>query len=242
MVRRYVAPHVATQSIPRASNALLFPRSSRNTTRLLLAAALVSLVASCANVQRSRDTANPDVSGNTLAMQVCSNCHGSTGNSISPNFPNLAAQQEAYIAAQLHEFKGHSREDPAGFEYMWGLSHNLTDKQIQELATHFAALKLERIPVEGKPARIEGGKTTFAAGVPDKGVPACGSCHGPDGLGNAAFPRIAGQHADYLVKQLKVFQRTNQRPQGIVMKTVAHELTPQNIEDVAAYLQAMTNQ
>ena len=213
-----------------------------NTTRLLLVAILIGSASSCANLQRSRDTANPNVSGDTLAMQVCSNCHGPTGNSTSPNFPNLAAQQEAYIVAQLHEFKGHSREDPAGFEYMWGLSHNLSDKQIQELATHFASLKLERRPVEGTPARIAAGKPIFTGGVPANGVPPCASCHGPEGLGNAEAPRIAGQHAHYLVDQLKVFQRTNQRPEGAVMKTVSHALTSENIENVAAYLQAMPNQ
>ncbi len=213
-----------------------------NTTRLLVTLALVGLAAGCANVERSRNTANPDVSGGTLAMQVCSNCHGQTGNSVSPNFPNLAAQQEAYLVAQLQQFKSHSREDPAGFEYMWGLSHNLSDKQIQELAAHFASQKLERGRDEGRPERIAAGKAIFASGVPEKSVPACGSCHGPDGMGNAAFPRIAGQHADYLAKQLKVFQRTNQRPEGAVMKTVAHDLTEQNIQNVSAYLQAMPNQ
>lgn len=213
-----------------------------NAARLVLIALLVGSAVGCANIQRSRDTANPNVSGDTLALQVCSNCHGPTGNSISPNFPNLAAQQQAYLAAQLHEFKGHSREDPEGFEYMWGLSHNLTDKQIQELATHFASQTLERRPVEGKPDRIAAGKPIFAGGIPAKGVPPCASCHGPDGLGNAEAPRIAGQHAHYLIDQLKVFQRTNDRPEGIVMKTVAHALTPENIQDVAAYLQAMPNQ
>jgi cytochrome c553 len=213
-----------------------------NTKRVMLVAVLVGLAASCANVQRSRDTANPNVSGDTLAVQVCSNCHGPTGNARSPNFPNLAAQQELYIAAQLHEFKGHSRQDPAGFEYMWGLSHNLTDGQIQELAAHFAAQKLERQPVEGKPERIAAGKTIFTDGVPGKNIPACNTCHGPQGEGNATFPRIAGQHADYLVKQLTVFQRTNDRPEGSIMKTVAHELTKENIRDVAAYLQGMPNQ
>jgi len=217
--------------------------TDRTATRLMLVAlGLISFVAGCTNVERSRDTANPIVSGATLAMQVCSNCHGPTGNSISPVFPNLAAQQAAYIEAQLHAFKGHSREDPAGFEYMWGLSHNLTDKQIQELAAHFASLKLERQHIEGKPERIAAGKAIFTTGLPEQSVPACSSCHGPDGMGNAAFPRIAGQHVDYLVKQLKVFQRTNQRPAGVVMKTVAHELTRQNIENVAAYLQALPNQ
>lgn len=214
-----------------------------NTTRLVLTALLIgSASAGCANLQRSRDTANPNVSGDTLALQVCSNCHGPTGNSISPNFPNLAAQQATYIVAQLHEFKGHSREDPAGFEYMWGLSHNLTDKQIQELAMHFAGLKLERQRVEGRPERIAAGKAIFTSGIPAKGVPPCATCHGPEGLGNAVAPRIAGQHVAYLIKQLEVFQRTNQRPQAILMKPVAHELTRQNIENVAAYLQAMPNQ
>jgi cytochrome c553 len=165
-----------------------------------------------------------------------------TGNSKSPNFPNLAAQQEVYVVAQLTEFKSHSRQDPVGYEYMWGLSHKLTDKQIKELAAHFAAQKPERQPVEGKAERIAAGKAIFTGGVPDKKIPPCASCHGPEGKGNATFPRLAGQHADYLVKQLTVFQRTNDRPEGSVMKTVAHELTRENIENVAAYLQAMSNE
>ena len=213
-----------------------------NATRMVVAAILIGMATGCANVERSRDLANPDVSGSTLAVQVCSNCHSPTGNSISPNFPNLAAQQQAYLVAQLGEFKGHSRMDPAGFEYMWGLSHNLTDKQIQELATYFSSQHLERRPIEGKPERIAAGKAIFTDGLPTQSIPACASCHGPEGMGNAAFPRVAGQHVDYIEKQLRVFQRTNERPQGIVMKTVAHQLTKQNIEDVAAYLQAMTNQ
>jgi cytochrome c553 len=240
MARTDVTVGLAPRPIQHAAR---FPQTGKGATRLALAVAvLAGLMAGCANVERSRDTANPNVSGDTLAMHVCSNCHGPTGNSVSPNFPNLAAQQAVYLAAQLHAFKGHSRMDPAGFEYMWGLSHDLTDKQIQELAAHFAGQKLERQRIEGKPERIAAGKAIFTSGLPDQSVPACSSCHGPDGMGNAAFPRIAGQHVDYLVKQLNVFQRTNQRPAGAVMKTVAHQLTRQNIENVAAYLQAMPNQ
>jgi cytochrome c553 len=73
-------------------------------------------------------------------------------------------------------------------------------------------------------------------------VPACATCHGAEGKGNATFPRLAGQHADYLVKQLVVFQRTDERPEGSIMKTVAHELTQQNIDDVAGYLQSVVVQ
>ncbi len=201
----------------------------------------LGLSAGCANLPRSRDTANPDVAGKTLALQVCSNCHGVTGNSASPNFPNLAEQQEKYIVIQLEGFRSPGRSDPAGFEYMWGLSHHLTDKQVRELAVYFSDQKLQRGPIEGAPQRIAAGKSIFTGGIPAKGIPPCSSCHGPQGMGNGQFPRIAGQHLDYLVKQLTVFQRTNQRPEGAIMKTVAHKLSRQNIEDAAAYVQALPN-
>lgn len=208
-------------------------------------AVVVALVAvlssSCANLDRSRDTANPDVSGQTLAQQVCSNCHGVTGNSRSPEFPNLAAQQQAYLVVQLTGFKAHTREDPPGPEYMWGLSHNLTDKQITELATYFSTQKLLHEPVEGKPERIEAGRVIFNDGIPDKGIPACASCHGPEGLGNAVIPRIAGQHLAYLVKQLTVFQHTHQRPAGPAMEVVAHNLSYENMDIVAEFIQALPN-
>jgi len=210
-----------------------------STLALLITAA--SLAAGCANPSRSRDLANPSVSATTLAQQVCSNCHGLTGNATSPNFPNLAGQVETYLIAQLNGFKSHGRQDPAGFEYMWGLSRSLTDEQIKGLAAYFAAQEPARQPFKGAASRIEEGKAIFANGVSAKNVPACASCHGPEGKGNPPFPRIAGQHADYVVKQLLVFQRTDERPEGAIMKVVAHNLTRQDIENVAAYLQALAN-
>jgi len=208
---------------------------------LAVLAAAVALATGCANPERSRDLANPNVSATTLAQQVCSNCHGMTGSSISPNFPNLAAQVEPYVIEQLNGFKSHSRSDPAGFEYMWGLSRGLTEEQIKGLAAYYAGQTPERLPIEGDAARREAGRLVFEQGVADKGVPACQGCHGPEGQGMAAFPRLAGQHADYVVKQLVVFQRTDERPEGSIMKTVAHDLTTQNIADVAAYVQSMGN-
>jgi cytochrome c553 len=206
----------------------------------LTAAAVLALVAAgCANPERSRDLGNPNVAAAVLAKQVCSNCHGLTGNTISPNFPNLAAQQPAYVVAQLNGFKSHGRQDPAGFEYMWGISRMLTDDQIKGLAAYYAAQVPQAQPPEGDPARVAAGKAIYTAGLPGKNVPACFACHGATGQGTDAFPRLAGQHADYVVKQLGVFQRTNDRPEGSIMKTVAHELSPDDIENLAAYVQSM---
>lgn len=213
-----------------------------NSAALASCVAIASLLAACANNDRSRDVANPAVTGTTLAQQVCSNCHGVTGNAISPNFPNLAAQTEPYLVAQLSAFKGHARQDPAGFEYMWGLSRSLTETQINALAAYYAGQTPARQPLEGAPSQIDAGKAVFENGIPAANVPACSSCHGAQAQGVGAMPRLAGQHADYLMKQLAIFQRTDERPDGAVMKVVAHGLTEQNIGDVSAYLQAMGNQ
>jgi cytochrome c553 len=206
---------------------------------LVLALLAAGLATGCANPSRSRDLANPKVPAVVLAQQVCSNCHGIAGTSVSPNFPNLAAQTPAYIVGQLKEFKSHGRADPPGFEYMWGLSRSLTDEQIDGLAAYFSSQTPAHRPVEADPSRAAAGKAIFTGGLPAKKVPACASCHGDAGQGNGAFPRLASQHVDYIVKQLIVFQRTQERPKGAVMTTIVHDLSADDIRNVAAYLQTL---
>ncbi|MBV8503450.1 MAG: c-type cytochrome [Paucibacter sp.] len=213
----------------------------------LTAFALVSAVTGCANLERSRDVSNPAVPGAVLAQQVCANCHGAGGSAASPNFPNLASQTGPYLVSQLKYFRSHDRSDPPGYEYMWGLTRSLTDSQIDGLAAYFSASPLGRQPVEGEAGQIAAGKRVFEQGVAANDVPACASCHGSGGLGNSIFPRLAGQHMDYLVKQLQVFQRTEQRsnpttmPTGEIMKNVAHKLDERQIVEVAAYAQSIGN-
>jgi cytochrome c553 len=197
-------------------------------------------LAGCANLERSRDVGNPSVAGKTLALQVCSNCHGVDGNSVSPNFPRLAAQPQSYLVTQLKSFRGHDRRDPAGFEYMWGLSRKLTDAQIDDIATYFHDATPRPNPA-GSGRNADVGKAVFEHGLPDQHVPACASCHGDHGQGHDQFPRLAGQHADYVRKQLFVFQRTDERPEGAVMKVVAHELAPAQITAVADYVQGLAS-
>ncbi len=197
---------------------------------------LATSIMGCASPERSRNMANPSASAQTLAEQVCSNCHGLDGNSVSPNFPRLAAQQKNYLVAQLKGFRSHNRADPAGFEYMWGLSRSLSDSQIDGLADYY--LRQKPLPVTtADNTRVVLGRDLFQQGIPAQNVPACASCHGAEGKGSDQFPRLASQHANYLVKQLTVFQRTDERPEGSVMKVVAHGLTLSDMEHVAAYLQ-----
>ena len=208
------------------------------TTSLGLAIAIAATVAGCATPERSRNLGDRSIPARAIAQQVCSNCHGIDGNSVSPNFPRLAAQPEAYLAAQLTEFRGHNRSDPAGFEYMWGLSKHLSDDQIKGLATYFSSQK----PASNEPGdakTVVAGRSIFENGLPAKKIPPCSSCHGEKAQGNVTFPRLAGQHADYVVKQLSVFQKTDERPEGAVMKTIAHDLSPADMTAVAEYVQGL---
>ena len=209
-----------------------------NRTRVALALMWSFALAgtACTNLERSRDLANPRVRPEVTAVQVCSNCHGVDGNSVSPNFPRLAGQQPAYLVAQLENFRSHHRSDPEGFEYMWGISHSLTDDQIKGLAEYFA----KQVPQANRPVDpqlLVAGKEIFEKGVPAKETPPCKTCHGEKAQGMATFPRLAGQHQDYLMKQLQVFRETEGRP-DTPMKQVTHLLNNEEMYAVASYLQA----
>lgn len=168
---------------------------------------------------------------------MCSDCHGVTGDLINPTFPRLAGQHKWYLIEELKEFRGHNRLDPAGFEYMWGISRSLTDAQIQELAAYYSKQK-PGASDQPKNTRLENaGKVIFTNGISSEGVPACAVCYGAEGAGSGQFPRIAGQHVDYIVKQLTVFQRSaEERADAKAMKVVAHNLKPHEIKAVAAYV------
>lgn len=198
-------------------------------------------LSACSSPDRSRDLNDANISASTTAMQVCSNCHGAKGVSTSPNFPNLAGQSQPYLAKQLSNFRGHGRSDPEGFEYMWGLSSHLTDAQINGLADYFSKLPPPPGNVDqyGTPDMVSKGRAIFEQGIAAESVPACQSCHGDHAQGSDQFPRLAGQHSDYLVKQLKVFRETDQRPDGAAMKAVTHNLSEDNIVSVASFLETI---
>uniref|UniRef100_UPI001930DEDC c-type cytochrome n=1 Tax=Herminiimonas sp. CN TaxID=1349818 RepID=UPI001930DEDC len=134
------------QGIALPTDQARFENFKRKGWYLSLGMALVAIIAGCSLPERSRALGDSTISAKTVALQVCSNCHGVQGISESPNFPNLAAQTPLYIEAQLKSFKNHGRSDPAGFEYMWGISARLSDEQISGLAAYFSA----QSPAPGK--------------------------------------------------------------------------------------------
>lgn len=170
-----------------------------------------------------------------VAIELCSSCHGPGGNSISPTFPKLAGQQKLYLAAQLRALKGRTRGDPEAHDYMWGIAGTIDDSLIDHLADYYAA----QTPAPGRPGDpklIAEGKRIFANGDSARNIQACATCHGADAQGQAIFPRLAGQHAPYIVRQLQVIQ--NNLRQAPVMHGIVTELKLDEMKALAEYLQS----
>src|ERR1700681_3803472 len=144
------------------------------------------------------------------AVNLCSSCHGPRGISTSPEFPVLAAQREAYTIRQLEAFAKKTRANKDAHDYMWGIAGQLDEGTIARIARYYAL----QLPAPGRSERLAlaiKGKEVFEGGAPDRGIPPCAACHGHDAEGVREFPRLAGQHAQYIAKQGGLIQ-THARP------------------------------
>jgi cytochrome c553 len=169
------------------------------------------------------------------AVNLCSTCHGPRGISTSPEFPILAAQRKGYLEAQIDAFRKRTRSEKDAHDFMWGIAGNLDEAIIGGIATYYST----QPPAKGRtddPALVAEGMQLFDKGIPERGIPACQVCHGPDAAGKADFPRLAGQHARYIVKQLNYIQTLVRA--APVMHGIVKDLTPTEIQAVAAYVQA----
>lgn len=171
------------------------------------------------------------------AIHVCDACHGEGGDSKKPDMPKLAGQPAIYLADQMRAFRAQKRSDSTAQAYMWGISALLEESTIEGLAEYYETQK-STPGKPGKAALMEKGRRIFEEGIPGSKVRPCTRCHGDDGEGESVFPRIAGQHAEYIVRQLKEFG-TKLRPHGVIMaKRVVETMTEDEMQAVAAYLQA----
>jgi cytochrome c553 len=171
-----------------------------------------------------------------VAITVCGTCHGREGISTQPKFPVLAAQNANYLISQLKAFRSQTRGDSDAIAYMWGMAAELDEPSMAALASYYNAQKPQP-GAAGSSSAIATGKDIYEHGIASEGVPACSSCHGPDAHGLKDFPRLAGQQAQYVMKQLASFQ-SNMRNVAI-MHGVAQNLRVPEMEAVATYLQSL---
>ncbi|NOS97811.1 MAG: cytochrome c4 [Methylotenera sp.] len=198
---------------------------------VLLASSVVSLASMpviAAEAAAEKQTAAQIVS------TVCAACHGTDGNSAITANPKLAAQHPEYLVKQLTEFKSGKRANAV----MSGMAAGLSDDDMKNLAAYFTAqnLKLGQAKTNGKGSL---GEKIYRGGIAATGVPACAACHGATGAGiPKQFPRVAGQHADYTLAQLRTL-RTGERANAPMMMTIATKMTDAEMAAVADYMQGL---
>jgi cytochrome c553 len=180
-----------------------------------------------------KPTANPE-NGQQVAQNVCAACHGADGNSTISLNPKLAGQHPEYLLKQLTNFKEGKRANAV----MAGMVANLSKEDMQGLAKYYANQK----QTLGK-AKSNGvgslGEKIYRGGIAATDVPACAACHGANGAGiPKQYPRLAGQHADYALQQLRTF-RTAERANAPMMMTIAAKMTDAEMQAVADYMQGL---
>jgi cytochrome c553 len=179
-----------------------------------------------------------DAAAGESKVAVCLACHGPNGNSLVPTWPKLAGQHAEYIYKQLMDFKSGARVN----EQMSPQVLTLREQDFADIAAYYASQQQTPGAVTTDPEQAELGERVYRGGNPVTGLPACTGCHGPEGagLGAARFPRIAGQHAQYLESTLKNFragERAND-PNGI-MRDVASRLSDAEIAAVSRFIQGL---
>jgi cytochrome c553 len=205
-------------------------------TLITTVSALAALFMAQTSFSADEVSAEARLAAQHVAVMTCATCHGPQGRSIVPKFPALAGQHPKYLAAQMQAFKAQTRGDPDALGYMWGMAAPLSDEMIGALAAYYAA-QAPRAGSAGDAGAIARGADIYANGVAAEGIPPCIACHGPGAVGTDEYPRLAGQHAQYLLKQLRSFQ--NNMRNVAVMHGVAQDLKASEMESVAAYLQSL---
>lgn len=184
-----------------------------------------------------------DAEAGKAKTAMCMACHGADGNSAMGTFPKLAGQNAKYLFKQMQDVKSGSRS----IAMMTGMLSAFSDQDLQDIAAYYAAQ--EGTVGTAKPDLVEKGESIYRAGISAKSVAACTACHAPQGEGNslAGFPKLSGQHADYIVAQLKAFRLGADQPEkgrtndgeSRMMRDVAAGMSDLDIESVASYIQGL---
>lgn len=168
----------------------------------------------------------------------CGACHGSDGNSVNPEWPNIAGQHAPYIVRQLEAFQNGERTNIL----MSSQAMTLTEQDMKDIAVFFAAQPPAAKAV-ANPRLVTRGQALYRGGNKETGAAACLTCHGPSGRGNpaAAYPLLRGQHATYIAATLREYATGVRKSDGTtrMMRDIAKRLSEDDIVALASYVQGL---
>lgn len=200
--------------------------------------ALAAGLSTTAQAQNAADAADSANARQKVAM--CIGCHGITGYQASfpevHKVPKISGQNAKYIAAALTAYRKGERKHPT----MKGIAASMSDQDIADVAAFYEASGKD-LPSPAA-AAAPATPTADTQALLTKGN--CMACHGAD-LNkpiDASYPKIAGQHADYLYVALKAYQ-TEHNPQigraNAIMGNQAKLFTHTELKQLATYVASL---
>jgi cytochrome c553 len=182
---------------------------------------------------------SPEYTKGQALAGVCAGCHGIDGHSAVPTQPSLGGMSAAYIGKQLTHFKTGQRDNAI----MKGFAANLSDADIKSLSVYYAAQKPRTVGTKDEKL-AKSAERLYRAGDATRSIPACAGCHSPTGAGiPAQYPRIGGQHAEYVAASLVGYKtgtrgtasKADANASGKIMIAIAAKLTDAEIKALAEY-------
>lgn len=172
---------------------------------------------------------NGNLKAGEMKSKICAACHGNNGNSQAPLFPSVAELNANYIFLQLESFKNGSRKNAT----MQGIAASLSTEDMANLAKYYSrqemypTITLPKVLSLRARANLEIGQQLYRE--------KCSRCHGFVGRGQGIFPRLAGQHPEYMLTQADAFTAGTRAPHSI-MRNVVAGLNGQDMKLIADYL------
>ena len=197
-----------------------------------VAVVFAALIAAPVWANEAAAPAKPDLAkGQELSTNVCAACHTADGSRGLPTNPILQGQHAEYLLKQLTEFKAGKRANAI----MNGMAAPLSEADMKNVAAFYASKQAKPGFAKNKDTVLLGEKI-YRGGIAEKQVPACAGCHSPTGAGiPAQYPRIGGQHHDYLKLQMESF-RSGLRANSVQMQSIAARMSDKEIAAVSDYI------
>ncbi len=169
-----------------------------------------------------------DVEAGKQKAAACAACHGADGNSPAGAFPTLAGQNARYIYLQLRDYKEGRRKNPL----MSPVASGLEKKDMQDLAAYFASQKQTRTDFKPDLARVKAGAAKAEESL-------CAMCHLGGMAGQNEVPRLAGQHPEYILTQLKNFKARERTNDAGNMTSLAQTLSEEDMTNLAHWIHSL---
>jgi len=193
--------------------------------------AVASFAATPAPAAAAAPKAKPDLVKGQASFATCASCHGADGNSGTPVNPKLAQQHPEYMVKQLQEFKSGKRANAI----MMGFAAGLSEDDMKNISFWLASQKAKPGFAKDKDL-VKLGERIYRGGIQERQITACAGCHSPNGAGiPAQYPRLAGQHAEYIASSLTAY-RDGVRNNNLQMSQVASRLNDREIRALADYI------